>query len=656
MRLSTFTARAAWLGLYALLGCALAFGGNSANAARISDVRVGSHGQFTRVVIETDVSVEYEIERAASGEILVTVFAESPSWKLDGHGALLDSVRVDGTDGDSVARLSLREDSVELADSVLEDPPRIVLDLYAVALGAASERPTLQTGIPAVSAGPSGDPGITITVDTELAFHRGVAFYGEGRFDEAREEFARVVSAYPEDEVALQYLGLTAQAQGDFEAARDHFERALALDPESSDLKFDLGTALLQLGEVERARSLFDEIIVAEPQRARAHLYAGIADYRLLNYRDSLAHLEKAAELDPELKPETGYYIGLSYSFLDNKALASVAFAAVTEQSPQHPLGRSAAEQRRPVQSTEPPRPWTLGFTTGAEWDSNPLVVGDSTPLAAVPASGRANDWRGVFLAEASYAVYQSDLVRLSTGYDGFLSVHDDTSEVDLQTHLAWATATMFLDPVRLDLRYDYSYSFVDLSDDFLGLHRIAPSISIREGDWGLSQLVYQFQHKSYFLDDVDPVPGGTGPTGLPFDRDGNQHSVGFNQFFFLGEPIDLLWVGVLGDWNDPQGSEFEYHGFEVAGGAGLRPLVNLLPGLNLSFDYRYIHRIYANDSFFVSKGRDDRVHLVTWSVSHPIRENLEISFAGSYRRNLSNIRIYDYERTVMGTYLKLRF
>ncbi|MEO2163397.1 MAG: hypothetical protein ABGY29_12805, partial [bacterium] len=63
----------------------------------------------------------------------------------------------------------------------------------------------------------------------------------------------------------------------------------------------------------------------------------------------------------------------LSYSFLGDNALASVAFEDVTGQSPQHPLGRSAAEQRQPVQSTELPRPWTLALTTGAEWDSNPV-------------------------------------------------------------------------------------------------------------------------------------------------------------------------------------------------------------------------------------------------------------------------------------------
>ena len=48
----------------------------------------------------------------------------------------------------------------------------------------------------------------TASVESELAFHQGVAAYGEGRLDEARARFERVVEEAPDDAAALQYLNL----------------------------------------------------------------------------------------------------------------------------------------------------------------------------------------------------------------------------------------------------------------------------------------------------------------------------------------------------------------------------------------------------------------------------------------------------------------
>lgn len=648
-------------------------GVNSASAAEITDIRVGLHQGFTRVVVETDVAVPHEIERKSPDEIILHLPAQSAARQLGGKGSLLDAVEIDSSARGSAVHLTLQKDSVEFIERVFQDPPRIVLDLRVGSSLAAPEvsnppvviakddvSPAKGSAMDDVSPAKGSEAGTsdrgTDSFDAELAFHRGVANYGEGRLDEARAEFARVVAADPEDEIALHYLGLTAQAQGDYEAARSYFERSLAIDADNTDLKFDLGTALLELGEVARARDLFDEILVAQPQRARAHLYAGIADYRLQNYSESLDHLERAEELDPQLKRETRYYVGLSYSFLGRYSLASGAFDGVAEQSPQSPLGRSAVDLRAKTQTAAPRNPWALGFTSGAEWDTNPLVIGKSFPSPAVQTERRKNDWRGIFRAQASYRFLDSERLSLAAGYDGFLSLHDHSSQVDMQTHLGWASISSFLDPVLMDLRYDYSYTFLDLSDDFLSLHRVTPSLSMNTGNWGITQLVYQFQYKNFFNDSFDLPRLASGDFGSASDRDGDQHSVGINQFILVWERLDPLWIGALGDWNDARDSEFKYAGFEFAGGATLQPLRELVPQLTLSFDYRYIHRNYTGDSSIEPKEREDRIHRVTWSLAYEIQENVELSFAGSYTRNDSNIGVYKYDRTILGTYLSLAF
>jgi tetratricopeptide (TPR) repeat protein len=115
------------------------------------------------------------------------------------------------------------------------------------------------------------------SVDSELAFHRGVVAFGDERYVDARLAFEKVLAEDPEDAAAIQYLGLIAQEQGDPDGAVANFERALALEPDNTDLRLDLGSALLEAGRIDEARAAIDQVLAARPDDARANLFAGIA-------------------------------------------------------------------------------------------------------------------------------------------------------------------------------------------------------------------------------------------------------------------------------------------------------------------------------------------------------------------------------------------
>src|SRR5262245_26228826 len=95
------------------------------------------------------------------------------------------------------------------------------------------------------------------SVESELAFHRGVVAYGEGRLGPARQDFERVLAEDPDDREALRYLALILKAQGDPGRALELQERALALDPEDRELVFDRGVTLLEVGRNAEARDAF---------------------------------------------------------------------------------------------------------------------------------------------------------------------------------------------------------------------------------------------------------------------------------------------------------------------------------------------------------------------------------------------------------------
>jgi tetratricopeptide (TPR) repeat protein len=499
-------------------------------------------------------------------------------------------------------------------------------------------------------------PGAFASVESELAFHRGVVAFGEGRYDAARANFEKVLAVDPEDTAAIQYLGLIAQEQGDPEGAVAQFERALVLEPDNTDLRLDLGAALLEAGRIEEAKASLDQVLAAQPDDPRANLFAGIAAYRSGQYDSAISRLDRAKELDPSLETHATYYAGLSAAFLGNFAEAEGAFSAVEEQSPLSPLSRSAESLRQQVtpSKVEEQRPWALAITAGIEWDSNPTFSGKSNrfrPQGTKDFGKEIDDFRGVFRVRGSYRLVDVERYSLTAGYDGYLSAHQHTDRMDLQTHVGWLSGTLNYDPVRFGLRYDYAYTMIDLSDRFRHLHRITPSVTYREGDFGLAQLFFQWQYANFKFD----VPS-------VFDTDSNRYTFGVNQFFFLPERvayIRYLRIGALGEMNRADSFDFSYDGLEVsAGGTADLPFEIQFTAL-----WRFLYRDFRSINFLptewgtaIFKARKDFVHRATFEVARPIGDHIEASVASSLDFTDSNIDLYDHNRAVVGAYLTYRF
>ncbi len=102
-------------------------------AAEIVDVRVGRHPDFTRVVFELDRAVGYRIERADSSrgvsELVVSLEAVSSAERIDSPKSLIQQVRLEPVGARSVARVRLVKGGLRIKEMILNNPPRIVLDV-----------------------------------------------------------------------------------------------------------------------------------------------------------------------------------------------------------------------------------------------------------------------------------------------------------------------------------------------------------------------------------------------------------------------------------------------------------------------------------------------------------------------------------------------
>ena len=473
------------------------------------------------------------------------------------------------------------------------------------------------------------------SVESELAFHRGVVAYGEEQLDQARALFEKVLELDPSDTVALHYLALIAQKQGDRTRARELIERGLAIDPDDTDLVVDLGVLQLGAGLTAEARATFDRVLAARPDDARTQLFAGIAAYRAGAYSAATPHLERALALDPTLALQARYYAGLTEAFLGNLPVAEGAFDEIAAQSPQHPLAESAQRLRDQIRQPEPERDWTLSLSAGGEYDSNPLVAGETTT--------RKDDYRGVWRARGTYRVFESGGFTLSTGAEGYWSIHHEQDDVDLQTYLGFLNASYSLGPVLLGLKYDFIYTFLDFDDPFRMANRVTPSLSVREGDIGLTQLYYQFQG-------FDFLQGSPAPA---LDLDGNEQFVGLSQYLFLPAPVSYVRFGALGDFANTEGTEYEYDGYEVFVGSSLA-----LP-FDSQFDvlYRFADRYFDHDSFFPpNRHQRAKIHRVTLELVKAVTPHIDVSVSGSLAFRDSNIPVFDYNRYIAGGSVTYRF
>jgi Tfp pilus assembly protein PilF len=479
------------------------------------------------------------------------------------------------------------------------------------------------------------------SVESELAFHRGVVAYGEDQLDEAQRQFGIALAEDPEDTVTLHYLGLIAQKRDDPARALELYDRALASDPGDTDVLLDRGIALLDAGRLPEARAAFARVLELEPDRARAHLFAGIAAYRMSAYSEALSHVNRAGELDASIRTQSRYYAGLSEALMGNLANAEAAFGDVEQQSPLSPLGQSARNLRGQVKPAPLERRWQAELLGGMEYDSNPTIAGDIV--------SSDDDWRGVLRPSASYRFVQTEAAALTAGYDGYLSFHIDQTEVNLQTHSPWLSGGYSLGPVRLGLRYDYAFTFIDTTDPFRHLHRVTPSLSIPEGDWGVTYVNYQFHYQDYLND----LTAGQEPS---LDRDGTRHMAGASQYFFLPEPFTYVRLGALADFVRTEGTEWSYNGWETSFGAGY----DFPYEVSLTWLYRFFFRDYRNESYFAtpqfSEKRRDRRHVLTVELAKALTEHWVVSVGGAFTWSHSNIPVYDYDRQVGGAYVTYRF
>lgn len=493
------------------------------------------------------------------------------------------------------------------------------------------------------------------SVESELAYHRGVVAYGEEDYEAARAHFSSVLAANPNDASALQYMGLIAAKTGDADGAIEQFRRAVNANPEDADIRFTLGVALLHQERAAEAGEEFDRVLAVEPDNGQAEFYAGVSDYRQQRFPETVRHMKAALALDPSLRLQSRYYIGLAEVFMGNLEASTTALSEAASMSPSDPLSIAAASISERIQPES--RWWGLDVTAGLEFDSNPTFVGSNVLIFDGDDTieiDKKEDVLGVFAIDTYYDLLDMEYVSVRAGYSGFLSLHDRADEVDQFTHLGWADLGLHYGDWRLGTRVDVSTTDLDLDEDYLEMRRVSPSLTYANRDWGVTQLLYQYHDLEYRFDTSDAPE---------FDADGELHDVSVSQFIYLPAPFTYARAGIgyqRSRTEEDDATEFEYDGVVLSLGAGIELPFEARGGVLI----QYFHRDYENRSTNPNGAaggprrpkREDDIARLKLDLTVPLAQYWEVALRGAFTFNDSNIGDYDYNRHVVGSYVTFTY
>ncbi len=142
---------------------------------------------------------------------------------------------------------------------------------------------------------------------TDAYYHRGIAYFKEGKYDSALYDFKVVEEQRPDRSIIWMYKGFTYRNQGNIEEALASFSNYIALNPtDTSAYSYILrGKVKYELGDFEGAVSDYDMAMKLQPFEEKYQYYRFVALFDAKQYQQALEALDRLIEINNEFY---GYY------------------------------------------------------------------------------------------------------------------------------------------------------------------------------------------------------------------------------------------------------------------------------------------------------------------------------------------------------------
>ncbi len=104
-----------------------------------------------------------------------------------------------------------------------------------------------------------------------LHYNLGLVYYGQDRYEKARDSFAKAVELHPGDADILFNLALSQKKAGDPLGAIDIYKQVLAIEPASIDTLYNLAVCYQDSSQYAEAMATYREVLRQAPQHQSAN-------------------------------------------------------------------------------------------------------------------------------------------------------------------------------------------------------------------------------------------------------------------------------------------------------------------------------------------------------------------------------------------------
>ncbi len=146
----------------------------------------------------------------------------------------------------------------------------------------------------------------------EAHVNRGVLYFQDRRYAEARRDFERALALDPKQHFALNNLALIQARSGQLDQALRSVNRAIELKPGQAYYLNNKGYILLELNQLQPGLAAIESALRLDDRNGWAYRNRGIYELKINQPERALADFQKAQSIDPGIE-DLAYYTGAAY-------------------------------------------------------------------------------------------------------------------------------------------------------------------------------------------------------------------------------------------------------------------------------------------------------------------------------------------------------
>ena len=170
----------------------------------------------------------------------------------------------------------------------------------------------------------------------EAAYNLGIAYFNDQNYNQALEQFDRIITALPDFEKPYYGRALILYRRNDYENAKKDFQQVIKYNPNDYNPYFYLGKISINLKQFADAQKYLLKAAEINPDYSKIYLELGNIYFTQHKYRNAIPHFKKAVELDP-LDKEGLQKLGECYYRTQVYYSASSQFKKILESDPFDP-------------------------------------------------------------------------------------------------------------------------------------------------------------------------------------------------------------------------------------------------------------------------------------------------------------------------------